>query len=264
MLRLFFLLILYSPWIAVAAFAESDDLLTDRNGDGKISVLFFGDSITAGLGDGISPGAFIETLQDQRLGPGYPGRVSALSGIESLNRGVPGEEIASGGYLRFPIALSESSADLVAIMEGTNDAIFRLDSGRYRGLLQRMINVARASGKEVLLLTLPKPCCNRAGQGLFVAAYTNVIRDVAALNNIAVADVDQAWRSTCENPFECELYNLPEGLHPNTRGYDVISQVVAASLFEIDIFSQDGARMLESALGLEAGAVIVRPFESAQ
>ena len=59
------------------------------------------------------------------------------------------------------------------------------------------------------------------------------------------------------------MYNLPDGIHPNTRGYDAIAQTVLATLYGIDIFAAQGAADLEAALGLAAGTVIVRPDPAA-
>ncbi len=236
-----------------------DSVLTDNNGDGVITIMAFGDSITYGVGDGVSPGENIEEAPQTDGRAGYPARIEASYGISVENRGVPGEEIAVGGVQRIVSAVSSSNADLVLFLEGVNDSIFRLDRGEYARLLQKVINVCRARGKSIVLATLQTPCCNHAGREPFVSSYSDVVKELAGINDLRFVELDRAWRTTCRNKEECELYNLPEGLHPNTMGYDVMSQTILATLLGIDIFAADGAAQLEGALGVPAGSVIVKP-----
>lgn len=238
---------------------ERESLLVDHNGDGVVSILAFGDSITFGVGDGIAPGTEVEVapLTDGR--GGYASRIEELYGISVENRGVPGEEIAVGGVQRIVPTVRSSNADVVVFLEGVNDSIFRLDRGEYSRLLQKVINVTRSLGKQIVLATLQMPCCNRAGREPFVASYSEVVRELGAINGLKVVELDRAWMTTCRNKEECELYNLPEGLHPNTLGYDVMSQTILATLLGIDIFAAEGAALLEGALGVPAGTVIVKP-----
>ena len=223
---------------------DAETLLEDRDGDGLINYTGFGDSITTGVGDtGVG---------------GYVLRLESLLGIGTANAGVPGEELVSAGVFRFPNALGKTS-DVIGILEGTNDARRQIQTREIRIALQKMINGANAVGKTVILLTPPAPCCDIASIAPYTTAYAASIRDLAATNEIRYADIERAWETSCVNPFECELYNLPEGLHPNGTGYDVMAQTVAATLLGIDVFAPSGAADLEGALGLPAGSVIVKP-----
>ncbi len=230
-----------------AAFGQ-DLAITDTNGDGVVSSIAFGDSITYGVGDasGLS---------------GYPTRVSTLLGIPVTNVGDPGEILTVDGVNRFPSVLATSSADAVLILEGVNDAVHRIDSAEVRRTYQRLVNVAQVLGKSPILMTLPKPCCDHGALSPFTESYSAEVKDIAALNGLSYVDLERAWNSTCQNKNECELYNLPEGLHPNATGYDVLGQTIAASMLGINIFGIDGAKDLEDALGLAEGSVIVKPDE---
>ena len=225
--------------------AESSPILEDKNQDGIISALAFGDSITFGIGDDSSNG-------------GYPSRLAALVGIPVANQGIPGEQITEEGVHRAPSVLLSSSADLLFLMEGANDANQQKSSGIYRSAVQRIINVAVALGKEPVLFTLPPPCCDRGAQAPFTNSYSSEIKQIAASNSLSIVDQQLAWTTTCEGS-ECHLYNLPDGLHPNSTGYTVMAQVAAATLLGIDIFAEEGANELEEALALPEGTVIVKP-----
>jgi hypothetical protein len=89
------------------------------------------------------------------------------------------------------------------------------------------------------------------------------VRQRAQLNGLQVTDLELTWDTTCKDPLRCELFNLPEGLHPNTTGYDVMAQAVTATLMGIDLFAPEGAAQLEAALGLQPGAVLVKPLPQA-
>lgn len=244
--------------------SSQENLLVDKNGDGTVSALCFGDSITFGVGDGIQPGVSVVGFPPATGRSGYPGRVEQVAGIPVTNAGIAGETFTTDGIRRLPGVLLSTGADIVMFLEGANDGFSFVTAGTYRTKLQRVINTIRALGKTAVVVTIPEPCCGHAGIRSFVESYNSQAVFLANLNNVPLADVGRAWRSTCVNKEDCELFNLPEGLHPNTRGYDVISQVVLASLYGIDIFAPTGAAELEAAAGLQPGTVIVKPDQAAE
>lgn len=237
---------------ACLSFAQDNQLIRDINGDGQVIILSFGDSITFGIGDG---GLGDGTAKNG----GYPSRIELLVGVPVDNEGVPGEELTSTGYLRFPGLLRQSNADLVLIEEGANDAFKQISVEQYRNTLQKMINTAKILTKEPVLMTLPTPCCDHAQLVAQTGRYSNEIKTLALTNELTAIDLRRAWETTCNNPNECDLYNLPEGLHPTATGYAVMAQTIAAYLLGIDIFSPSGASDLEGALGVPAGTVLVKP-----
>lgn len=235
-------------FLCAAPLLAEELVITDSNNDGTLRVLAFGDSITAGVGDS--------------SGQGYAPRLAELTGLAVSASAIPGEELAEDGVRRFPAALTAASPDAVIIFEGENDAIRQVDSSQISSSYQRMINVANILGVTPILTTLTPPCCEHAGPALFTSAYSAIAHEMAVDNQILVVDLERAWRSTCVNKEECELFNLPEGLHPNAQGYTVIAQTMAAGLFGIEIFSAAGAAALEEALGLPAGTVLVKPDQA--
>ncbi len=241
-----------------ASYAQ-ESILSDANGDGTITYLAFGDSITYGVGDGTIPGEEVTEIPKTDGTLGYPQRIKNLFSIAVRNRGVPGEVLYDNGISRFPKTVVGSDADVVGIMEGANDARYEVTPDEYERLLQKAINIARASGKTPLVFTVTPSCCDHVGLLGATRAYSDVARDLSQLNGVALADVEHAWDTTCSALDGCELFNLPEGLHPNTKGYDVIAQTAAAALLGINVFGPGGAAELESALGLGPGTVVVKP-----
>jgi len=224
-----------------------------------VSFLGFGDSVTYGLGDGFPVGSFVEEFESAGAPGGYPRRLSAFLGVPTMNSGVPGEKFISVGLSRFPGVAIGSGANLIAFMEGANDALRLESSATYRHGVQKIINTATVLGKAIVLITIPPTCCNHIGSRPFISSFNDQLRDLARINSVTLADVAFAWGTTCENQAECELFNLPDGLHPNTKGYDVMAQTILATLLGVDIFVEGKAAELEEKLALPAGTIIVRP-----
>ncbi len=241
------------------AYADDDELLIDHNGDGLITLLGFGDSITYGVGDGALSAGEDGAIPMSDGSHGYPSRLAALLGVGVDNSGIPGEELGVDGIERFPQVLFQSNADLVLLMEGANDARAPLSQSEYRNSVQRLINVTRASGREIVLFTLAPPCADHVLLRSAMARYSETIHELAVVNGIRVVEIDRAWRTTCSNLENCELYNLPEGLHPNSLGYDVIAQTAAASILGVDIFADSGAEDFAGAVGITPEQVVVKP-----
>ena len=245
-----FCIFIFASYWASAAFA-ADSALVDTNGDGVVKILAFGDSITYGIGDG-----GLGTV----LGPrGYPKRLANLTGVLVTNDGVPGEVLTTNGVDRFVSSVRSAKPDVVVLMEGANDAYNHVDYATFNDAEQRLINAASVLGVKIFIVTLPTPCCDHFAESLATSRYSDLTRVLSGVNEIQYIDLEKAWASTCVNKSACELYNLPEGLHPTAKGYDVIAQTIAAGLLGIDILSAGGAAELEAKLGLTAGTVIVKP-----
>jgi lysophospholipase L1-like esterase len=224
-------------------------VLRDVTGDGRVNLLAFGDSITSGTGD--------DRSGDLR---GYPARLSEILDLPVDSEGVPGEDLVGPGLARLTDDLATSNADIVILDEGNSDALDGISADQFRGALEQAVQRIQAAGKIPLLINQYPNCCD-AGTGFDeqLNAVNAVIRDVGNANGVLVADVDRAWRSTCDQLPDCFLTHKPDGIHPNPQGYDVITEVVLAQMAGIDIFAPGGAAALETAFGLPAGSVIVKP-----
>jgi lysophospholipase L1-like esterase len=229
----FFLTICVGVLCPSLAYAQ-DAILQDRNGDGSVEVIAFGDSITYGVGDGYSPDEYVEEIPDFGKPRGYPLRLSSLLGVSVLNAGVPGEGLAEDGsetgVERFPSVVLGSDADVIIIAEGTNDAQRLVPNDVFVPALQKIVNVARADGKQVVLSTLANPIGLRSQYAPFTANISNLIRDVAAINSLPLVDIETLFETGCPVYDACEYYNRPEGLHPNTVGYDAMAAEMAGVL----------------------------------
>lgn len=234
-------------------------LLQDFNGDGQILIAAFGDSITKGEGDFISPDSDIEMTPAQTRPAGYPFRIETMLGVNVRNLGNPGEALTSEGTVgRFAAQIFAIRPDVVIIDEGINDGRnFAPPSSIYRKL-QSMINIAKAAGAVPVISTLYHTTGNHNFLNAYVDQYNPEIRLLSAVNDISLSDPEHAFNNSCTYP-NCKLINQPEGLHPNIDGHDVMGEIMIATLLKINIFAQDGASVYSQALGIPATDVKIAP-----
>jgi lysophospholipase L1-like esterase len=175
-------------------------VLHDQNGDGKIVVLCFGDSITAGTIYGAYP-AELRTM---------------LKGPTVVNEGVFGET-STEGRRRLPAVLDKVGADYVVLLEGINDAC-KVDD--VAANLSAMVAEVRGREAVPLVGTLFVSPRRERGQPARCAKQVNHrIRELP----VALVDLDRAMR------HRWDAFTR-DGLHPNGWGCKHIAETVAGAL----------------------------------
>jgi acyl-CoA thioesterase-1 len=112
------------------------------------TLLVFGDSISAGYGLADVAQGWVALLQTKLEQAGYGYRV--------VNASVSGETTA-GGLARLPRALALHHPQIVVLELGGNDGLRALPIEPMRANLEKMIQLSRAAGAEVLLLGIRIP-----------------------------------------------------------------------------------------------------------
>ncbi len=237
----------------------SSSLLQDFNGNGLIEIVAFGDSITRGEGDFISPSSEVDVTPEASGEAGYAVRIEGYLGVQVANYGSPGESFVFGGLPRLIAYLSRNRPDVLILMEGSNDARLPASAPIYHRAFQTAINVARALGVKILIGTVPPVCCGHQFISGPIDTYNPVLRALAPVNDVALADINKAFTNTCGNVASCRLLNRPEGLHPNILGHDVIGENMVAAILNIDLLAPGGPALLEQALGLAPGSIHTVP-----
>lgn len=237
----------------------STSILRDVNGDSAISLLAFGDSITRGVGDGFSPGEETPDVIEPPISEaGYPLRLENWLGLSVSNRGVPGERLAETGIFRFSSTISSSPADYILISEGANDSFSHTTEAVMKKNVQMMINITKALGKEPVLVGIPPSSGNHSGLRVFIDSYNRAYKDLADLNGLNFADMERSFSLACDIDEDCRLLNQPEGLHPNSKGYDAMAEVIVASLYGIDLLTPGGSAQLAQALGRPESSLVIK------
>lgn len=173
-------------------------------------VLFFGDSLTAGLHLSEEQ-AFPAQVQHLAMDAGCPFRL--------INAGISGDT-TSGGLERLPWSL-KPKPDLVVLALGANDGLRGIPTDLIESNLRAMLGLIRASGARVLLLGMRLP--PNYGQD-YVDAFEAIFPSIAQSEGLA-------WV-----PFFLEgvagipRLNLTDGIHPTAEGHRMIAKTVFSAL----------------------------------
>jgi len=130
--------------------ACSEPELKPLSDDAKI--LAFGDSLTAGLGAPASDA--------------YPAVLQSLIGREVINAGVSGE-LTAEGLARLPALLLEHDPELMILLEGGNDILQNRSMASAKANLSSMIDLAKSSGTDVVLIGVPKKSLLASTAGIY-------------------------------------------------------------------------------------------------
>jgi lysophospholipase L1-like esterase len=185
--------------------------------EGKIDVVFMGDSITDGWG--------------RKYGKFFPGKAY-------LNRGISGQTTPQM-LLRFRPDVLAFSPKAVVILAGTNDIAGNtgpMTLEQIEGNLMSMAELAKAHGIRVVLSSVMpvcdyiKPQTDRRPNEK-IRALNTWMKDYAAKNGFVYLDYFNAMLDDA-GVFKKEL--TYDGLHPNEAGYEVMGpladKAIAAAL----------------------------------
>lgn len=160
-------------------------------------ILAFGDSLTYGSGVGENSS--------------YPAALARLSGHTVINAGIPGE-LSQQGLARLPKELDAAKPALLILCHGGNDMLRKQSMAEMQENLERMIQIAKGRGIQVVLLGVPQP----ALFGLESAKYYRVVADKTGvpLQESVIPEVlsDTRFKS--------------DQIHPNAAGYEMMAEAV--------------------------------------
>jgi len=183
-----------------------------RNGS-EVTIVCFGDSITAGYGvrKGF-PNFWKEMLQKK-----YSDAI-----IELINSGVSGDTTIDG-MARLDLAVLFYQPDLVTINFGINDAVMGLGISDFKANLKKIIQrILEGAGSDVLLLS-SQPLETPHYDDL-VLKYYKAIASVADEMKIGFVDVYMAWMGNIKRGVPLSTLILPGLDHPNEAGYRIIAE----------------------------------------
>lgn len=172
--------------------------------------LAFGDSITLGQVFDTYPGHLLAQLRDR-----YQTQNPSIA-----NSGVDGERASPSGQARLPGELSATRAQVLLLLEGTNDLNGgAAGQGRAIDALTEMIRLAKGRGVVVFLATIPpqRPGAARSFTQPQVAGFNDSVRALAQRESVTLVDIYAAMIG------DLSLIG-PDDLHPNERGHAVMAQ----------------------------------------
>lgn len=189
----------------------------------------FGDSITFGVGDSRAQGGYPPQLETLLISRGQS--------VDVVNAGLSGETTTLG-LSRINSVLNSTGAtsgDVLLLMEGTNDVNERVSNETIVANLDVMADRAEARGLDVVHATLvPRlPSANHDGTNQITEELAGAIRELAWLEERRLADPFEVFFRQTDD-FTRLYVGGVDKLHPNNAGYDLLTQVFADVLTNVD------------------------------
>jgi acyl-CoA thioesterase-1 len=197
---------------APAAAASNGESAVSDSVRGKVSVLFFGTSLTAGYG--LDPSqAFPLMVAAKAAAAGMP--------IKAINAGLSGETSA-GALRRIDWALKQP-VDVVVLETGGNDALRALDASALKANLTAIVGrIRKAQPKAKILLAMMEAPPN------FGAGYTTSFREAYA--TVAKSDGLTLLPFLLDSVAGNAELNQEDGIHPNLAGERIVADNVWRAL----------------------------------
>jgi acyl-CoA thioesterase-1 len=175
----------------------------------QAAILFFGDSITAGLGvdpDEAYP-ALIETRVDSLHLP-----------YTVVNAGLSGETTA-GGRSRVNWVLSRQPVSVFVLELGGNDGLRGLPLSDTRKNLQAIIDTVRQKAPQAKIVLAGMQIPPNMGPA-YAAEFKQLYADIAAKNKLTLIPF------LLENVGGIAKLNQADGIHPTPAGHKLVARTV--------------------------------------
>jgi acyl-CoA thioesterase-1 len=179
------------------------------------SILFFGDSLTAGYG--LPAAQAYPSLIQQWL-------KEKSADYRVLNAGLSGDTTA-GGIHRVDRWLGEPLAIFVLAL-GANDGLRGIPARETSQNLQEIINKVKAKNPEAKMILAGMEIPDIV-PGRYAAEFRVLFRELALKNNMAFIPF------LLEGVAGIRQLNLPDGVHPNAEGQKILAKHVWAVLKEV-------------------------------
>ncbi|MCA6073555.1 arylesterase [Fulvivirga sedimenti] len=179
-----------------------------------VRILFFGDSLTAGYGlseEQAFP-ALVEKQLQQRGG-----------NYEVINAGLSGETSA-GGNSRIDWILRQK-IDILVLELGANDGLRGLPLEQTRQNLQSIIDKTRAKNPDVQIVIAGMQVPPNLGED-YASGFRKIFPELAKNNNAVLIPF------LLEGVAGDKSLNLPDGIHPNPKGHQIVASNVLKALDE--------------------------------
>ncbi|MGA9097762.1 MAG: GDSL-type esterase/lipase family protein [Methanotrichaceae archaeon] len=187
--------------------------VSDLKGGCNVTIVAFGDSITAGFAVRRGFTVFWKEMLQKK----YPD-----AGIKLINSGDSGNTTIDG-LARLDWDVLAYEPDLVTINFGINDAALGINLDEFKLNLRQMIMRIRAGpGSEILLLS-SQPL-EAPGFDNMILKYYDAIKEVAKDEDVGFVDVYAAWMDRVKAGTPLNSLIIPGLDHPNEAGYRIIAE----------------------------------------
>lgn len=223
--RLFALIVLLMPFLAAcsqesATQTQAQEQATDappaQAPQVMKTILFFGNSLTAGYG--LSPSdAYPARIQERIDSLNLPYRV--------INAGLSGETSAAGKN-RVAWVLKQQPVDVFVLELGANDGLRGIPPTETKKNLQAIIDQVSQTYPEAEIVLTGMEIPPSMG-GAYASQFRVIFRELATENDVAFIPF------LLEGVGGIARLNLPDGVHPTAEGHKIMTETVWAVLKDV-------------------------------
>ncbi len=189
------------------------DVAKETTATEKKVVLFFGNSLTAGLG--VDPkDAFVGLLGQKMESLGMP--------YKAINSGVSGETTA-GGLGRINWILEQYEPAVFVLELGGNDALRGVDPAASHKNLQGIINEVKKKYPKIPIVLAGMEAPPNMGE-VFRNSFRKMYRDLAQKNDLLLIPF------LLDGVGGVASLNQKDGIHPTEEGHKVVAEVIWKTL----------------------------------
>lgn len=188
---------------------------TEAESEDENVILFFGNSLTAGMG--LEPSeAFPALIQNRLDSLGY--------NYEVINAGLSGETTASGKN-RIDWVLNQE-VDIFVLELGANDGLRGIPLKETRNNLQDIIDIVKNENPDTEIVLAGMQIPPNMGQE-YTSEFRSIFPELAKKNNVAL--IPFLLEGVAGDP---EL-NQQDGIHPTAEGYQIVADNVWSVLEDV-------------------------------
>ncbi len=171
------------------------------------TILFYGNSLTAGLGIDPDDG-FVNLIQNNLTEKGKK--------YKCINAGLSGETTA-GGKNRINWVLKNNNPSIFVLELGGNDGLRGIDPENSRQNLQGIIDAVKASNSETKILLAGMEAPPNMGAD-YTASFRGIYPSLAKENGIALIPF------LLDRVGGIKELNQADGIHPNEKGQIIVAE----------------------------------------
>jgi len=188
---------------------------TETQGSEKDVILFFGNSLTAGMG--LEPSEAFPALIQNRLD-------SLDYDYEVINAGLSGETTASGKN-RINWVLNQD-VDVFVLELGANDGLRGIPLEETRKNLQDIINTVKEKNPDTKIFLAGMQITPNMGEE-YTTEFRNIFPELAEENNVEL--IPFLLEGVAGDP----KLNQQDGIHPTAEGYEIVADNVWSVLEDV-------------------------------
>lgn len=178
----------------------------------KTTILFYGDSLTAGYG--LSKDQAFPAIIERELNENE-------ENVKVINAGLSGETSA-GGLNRLDWILREP-VDIFILELGANDGLRGLPIKQTHENLQQIIDKVKSKNPEVEIIIAGMMVPPNLGEE-YTSKFRAIFPSLAKTNNAVLIPF------LLDGVAGDESLNLPDGIHPNPEGHKIVADNVLVAL----------------------------------